>query len=145
MPTLLDRVGSAGSRRPASNIYGHVLRSDREMRNLMRRIPAFLVRDNTHLSQHPWLPAARRTLAISAANKIIMIHRPVLFSLFFRIRYSHERVRPAIAAATTILREHEQAAPRGYDFDLDTVGVLHHCFYGPRLGTPTQDVALPTS
>ncbi|KAH8898033.1 hypothetical protein GQ53DRAFT_454101 [Thozetella sp. PMI_491] len=108
MPPLLEGLGSVLSRRPIGEIYHHVLRSDQELRKLMRQIPGYLARDNTYLHQHSWLPAARRTLAISAADKIIMIHRPVLFYAFQNPAYSQSRT-TCIAAATTILREHEQA------------------------------------
>ncbi len=111
IPEVLDGLGSLHSRLPITQIYEHVLRSDQEMRNLVRQMPAFLIRDTERRGPYDssvWLPVARRTLAISAADKIIMIHRPVLLYSFQNEYFSHTRT-TCVAAATAILREHEQA------------------------------------
>ncbi|KAJ9156228.1 C6 zinc finger domain containing protein [Pleurostoma richardsiae] len=110
IPPLLDGLGPMGARKPIREIYDHVLYCDKEMRASVQRIPVFLLRGTDPGSGNalPWLPLARRTLAISAAEKIIMIHRPVLFHSFQSPAFSKTRT-TCVAAAITILREHEQA------------------------------------
>jgi hypothetical protein len=89
-------------------MYSHILACDREMRESIKHVPGFLLRDNHGVGTAlPWLSLARRTLAISAAEKIIMIHRPVLFYSFQSPAFSRTR-ETCVSAATTILREHEQ-------------------------------------
>ncbi|CAK7220330.1 hypothetical protein SCUCBS95973_004122 [Sporothrix curviconia] len=63
----------------------------------------------TYNNSIKWLPIARRTLAISAAETVIMIHRPVLLDAFRSGGKAFSQTRTTcIAAAATILREHEQ-------------------------------------
>lgn len=117
MPQVLDGLGPLTSRKPMSNIYEHILKCDKDMRQLFRGMPAYLLRDTTpdnlhKLSQPVWLPTARRTLAISAADKIITTHRPVLFYSFQDPAFSTTRT-TCCAAAVTILREHERAVMDG--------------------------------
>ncbi|CAK7219940.1 hypothetical protein SEUCBS140593_004064 [Sporothrix eucalyptigena] len=110
IPPLLDGLGAMGARKSPVEAYQHILACDRVMRANVAQIPEFLLRDDdaSRGRDIKWLPLARRTLAISAAEKIIMIHRPVLFDSF----QSGDVFRPTrttcVAAATTILREHEQ-------------------------------------
>lgn len=111
IPPLLDGLGAMGARKPPAEAYQHILACDRVMRANVAQIPEFLLRDDASNASPPvvWLPLARRTLAISAAEKIIMIHRPVLFDSFQGgPAFRHTRT-TCVAAATTILREHEQA------------------------------------
>ncbi|KAL1887495.1 hypothetical protein Sste5346_010194 [Sporothrix stenoceras] len=110
IPPLLDGLGAMGARKPPAEAYQHILACDRVMRANVAQIPEFLLRDDaSSTSNVPWLALARRTLAISAAEKIIMIHRPVLFDSFQGgPAFRHTRT-TCVAAATTILREHEQA------------------------------------
>ncbi len=114
MPHLLDGLGPMAARKPPAEAYQHILACDRAMRANVAKIPEFLLREDTAAGSHsrnacvPWLPLARRTLAISAAEKTIMIHRPVLFDSFQSAAFRLTRT-TCVAAATTILREHEQA------------------------------------
>lgn len=107
MPGLADGLGPMTKRKPRREQYEHVLRIDQKMRAIVNSIPPFLLRaDQAKEAQIPWLGIARRSLAITAAEKIIMIHRPFLFRSFHDPTYSHSR-RTCVAAAMTILREHE--------------------------------------
>ncbi|ERS97611.1 hypothetical protein HMPREF1624_05782 [Sporothrix schenckii ATCC 58251] len=111
IPPLLDGLGPMGARKPPAEAYQHILACDRVMRANVAQIPEFLLRDDAApaATKTPWLALARRTLAISAAEKIIMIHRPVLYDSFQGgPAFRHTRT-TCVAAATTILREHEQA------------------------------------
>ncbi len=115
IPPLLDGLGPMGARKPIPQIHDHILACDRAMRANVQKIPEFLLRDTATGgaagaagSSLPWLPLARRTLAISAAEKIIMIHRPLLYHSFQSPALVATRT-TCVAAATTILREHEQA------------------------------------
>jgi len=107
MPGLADGLGPLTKRKPRREQYEHILRVDRKMRAIVNNIPSFMLRsDKVKEAQIPWLGIARRSLAITAAEKIIMIHRPFLFRSFHDTTYSHSR-RTCVAAAMTILREHE--------------------------------------
>lgn len=113
MPQVLDGLGPLTSRKPVSAVYEHILKCDQDMRQLFRSMPAYLLRapveDDTENSSLPaWASTARRTLAISAADKIITTHRPVLFYSFQNPAFSRTRA-TCCAAAVTILREHERA------------------------------------
>lgn len=118
MVPLSDGLGPLSNRRPMKDIYRHVLESDQKMRDLATNFPWFLLREpsqDTDLPALPrWLPTARRTLAISAADKIVMIHRPVLLESFRAPDFPMTRV-TCIAAAMTILREHEYATSENQD------------------------------
>ncbi|CRL29299.1 Fungal transcriptional regulatory protein, N-terminal [Penicillium camemberti] len=107
MPGLVDGLGPMKSRKPIRQQYEHILHIDQKMRGIVKNIPPFLLRvDKTKEAQIPWLAIARRSLAITAAEKIIMIHRPFLFRSFNDQTYTYSR-RTCVAAAMTILREHE--------------------------------------
>lgn len=107
MPGLADGLGPMNKRKPRREQYEHILQVDQKMRAIVNSIPPFLLRsDRAKEAQIPWLRIARRSLAITAAEKIIMIHRPFLFRSFQDPTYSHSR-RTCVAAAMTILREHE--------------------------------------
>lgn len=107
MPGLVDGLGPMNRRKPHREQYEHILRVDQRMRAVVKNIPSFLLRPDTiKEAQVPWLSIARRSLAITAAEKIIMIHRLFLFRSFHDTTYNHSR-RTCVAAAMTILREHE--------------------------------------
>jgi hypothetical protein len=107
MPGLADGLGPLTKRKSRREQYEHILRVDQKMRAIVNNIPSFMLRsDKVKEAQIPWLGIARRSLAITAAEKIIMIHRPFLFRSFHDTTYSHSR-RTCVAAAMTILREHE--------------------------------------
>lgn len=119
MPGLADGLGPMTRRKPSREQYEHILRIDQKMRAIVNSIPPFLLRsDKAKEAQIPWLGIARRSLAITAAEKIIMIHRPFLFRSFHDSTYGHTR-RTCVAAAMTILREHE-AIVEGDDLSIWT-------------------------
>ncbi|KAJ5120514.1 Monooxygenase FAD-binding [Penicillium bovifimosum] len=107
MPGLVDGLGPMKARKPMREQYEHILQIDQKMRGVVKNIPPFLLRaDRYKEARIPWLAIARRSLAITAAEKIIMIHRPFLFRSFNDQNYIYTR-RTCVAAAMTILREHE--------------------------------------
>ncbi|PTU25114.1 hypothetical protein P175DRAFT_0426655, partial [Aspergillus ochraceoroseus IBT 24754] len=120
MPSLVDGLGSMSQPKPLREQYAHVLRLDRQLRSAVKEIPPFLLRpDRDQEARFPWLGIARRSLAITAAEKIIMIHRPFLFRSFnsrssssSSPSYQYTR-RTCVAAAVTILREHETICNEG--------------------------------
>ncbi|QQK44268.1 Fungal transcriptional regulatory protein, N-terminal [Penicillium digitatum] len=113
MPGLVDGLGPMKSRKPMREQYEHILKIDQKMRGVVKNIPPFLLRaDKTKDAEIPWLAIARRSLAITAAEKIIMIHRPFLFRSFNDQTYVYSR-RTCVAAAMTILREHEVIVREG--------------------------------
>jgi hypothetical protein len=113
MPGLVDGLGPMKSRKPLRQQYEHILHIDQKMRGIVKNIPPFFLRgDKAKEAQIPWLAIARRSLAITAAEKIIMIHRPFLFRSFSDQTYIYSR-RTCVAAAMTILREHEVIVREG--------------------------------
>ncbi|GME38743.1 hypothetical protein GTA08_BOTSDO10511 [Neofusicoccum parvum] len=108
MPSLLDKLGPIRWREPTLEQYRTVIDFDHSMRQLVSNIPTFLLRDEGQGTPSPlWLSIARRSLAITAADKIIMIHRPFLFQSFQSRSFTHTRS-TCVAAAITILREHDK-------------------------------------
>ncbi|KAB2572381.1 putative transcription factor lepB [Lasiodiplodia theobromae] len=108
MPSLLDKLGPIQWREPTLEQYRTIIDFDYSMRQLVSSIPMFLLRDEGQSTPSPpWLSIARRSLAITAADKIIMIHRPFLFQSFQSRSFTHTRS-TCVAAAITILREHEK-------------------------------------
>jgi hypothetical protein len=113
MPGLVDGFGPMKARKPMRQQYEHILHIDQKMRAVVKNIPSFLLRpDKAKEDQITWLGIARRSLAITAAEKIIMIHRPFLFRSFNDQTYHYTR-RTCVAAAMTILREHEVIVREG--------------------------------
>ncbi|OHE99339.1 hypothetical protein CORC01_05380 [Colletotrichum orchidophilum] len=113
MPELADGMGPLRAQKPAREQYAHVLRMDQKMRQQVQSIPRFLLQKDEFLeSQCAWLGVARQSLAITAAEKIVMIHRPFLFLSFQSDSYVHTR-RTCVAAAVTILREHKSIVESG--------------------------------
>ncbi|EXJ84212.1 hypothetical protein A1O3_04879 [Capronia epimyces CBS 606.96] len=113
MPELADGLGPLTNRKPVHEQYKHVLHMDQKMRQLVHNIPTFLLRkDQEQEGWLPWLGIARQSLAITAAEKIIMIHRPFIFRSFQSSVFAHTR-RTCVSAALTILREHENIVQAG--------------------------------
>lgn len=107
MPDLHDGLGPVKQRKPLREQYEHILRIDARMRAAVRGFPVFLLRqDLQHEERLPWLGTARRSLAITAAEKIVMIHRPFLLRSFQMPQYSFTR-QTCTAAARTILSQYE--------------------------------------
>ncbi|CAI6336834.1 unnamed protein product [Periconia digitata] len=108
IPALLD-----GPQQDVASRYQHVVDIDRKMRELVANIPRAILRDqNGTESTLEWLTLARRTLAIAAADKIIMIHRSFLLKSFQSPAYLFTR-QTCVSAAMTILREHEEISIAG--------------------------------
>ncbi|PCG94503.1 Hypothetical protein PENO1_078030 [Penicillium occitanis (nom. inval.)] len=107
IPRRFDKLGPLWSRKPLIEQYRDVLLGDHDMRQVLGEIPTFLRRgDMTERTiDKPWLDLARRSLAITAAEKIILIHRPFLFLSFQTSHYPHTRS-TCVSAATTIVREY---------------------------------------
>ncbi|TPX18344.1 uncharacterized protein E0L32_011755 [Thyridium curvatum] len=106
MPELADGLGTAKQQLPLKQQYDHVLHMDRRVREVVNQFPPFFLKgDLEPEASIPWLQIARKSLAITAAEKIIMIHRPFLFRSFQAPAYAFTR-KTCTAAATTILREH---------------------------------------
>jgi hypothetical protein len=107
MPEMRDGLGPVKSQKSLQEQYMHILSIDRRMRETVKAFPPYFLRqDLVKEASIPWLGVARRSLAITAAEKIIMIHRPFLFRSFQIPLYDFTR-RTCTAAAITILREHE--------------------------------------
>ncbi|KAL3421608.1 serine carboxypeptidase [Phlyctema vagabunda] len=108
IPPLLDHEGSLNGSMPRHEQYQYVIKMDHRMRELVSSIPAFLF-GNYSVDEVEWLPfldIARHSLAITAAAKIIMVHRPFLLESFQNQKYAYTR-RTCVSAAMTILREHQ--------------------------------------
>ncbi|KAK2752072.1 alpha-ketoglutarate dependent xanthine dioxygenase [Colletotrichum kahawae] len=113
MPELADGMGPLRAQMPAREQYAHVLRMDQKMREQVQSIPRFLLQKDELLEgKCAWLGVARQSLAITAAEKIVMIHRSFLFLSFQSDSYVHTR-RTCVAAAVTILREHKSIVESG--------------------------------
>ncbi|CAK7216115.1 hypothetical protein SEUCBS140593_002761 [Sporothrix eucalyptigena] len=134
VPELADGLGPLRARKPLHEQYEHILAMDHKMRHVVRAIPPFFLRQDPVLeAQVPWLAIARQSMAITAAEKIIMVHRPFLFRSFQQAQaqqpptgasgllpptstptqsYMHTR-RTCVSAAMTILREHRNITEAG--------------------------------
>ncbi|RMJ03376.1 hypothetical protein CDV36_015100 [Fusarium kuroshium] len=107
IPATLDEMGPAKSRLTLFQAHRKILSLEAAFNDAMNKTPKFFFRDYTSNDTSPsWLPVARRSLAISASDKIIMIHRPILFHSFREPALARSR-RICTSAAMTILREHE--------------------------------------
>lgn len=87
MPRLFDELGPIWNRKSVREQYQDVIKGDRDMRHLVGDIPAFLLRAGPaeQMVDKPWLDIARRSLAITAAEKVS------LYS--FSMRYSSRPTR----------------------------------------------------
>lgn len=129
VPELADGLGPLRARKSLQEQYEHILTMDRKMRQVVRSIPSYFLREEPALeAQVPWLGIARQSMAITAAEKIIMVHRPFLFRSFQAAAaamqkkdaksrqeaaaYQHTR-RTCVSAAMTILREHRNITAAG--------------------------------
>ncbi|KAH8195107.1 hypothetical protein TruAng_010727 [Truncatella angustata] len=107
MPQMRDGLGPVQNQKSLQEQYMHILSIDKRMRDTVRAFPQYFLRqDPRQEALIPWLRVARRSLAITASEKIIMIHRPFLLRSFRVPLYDFTR-RTCTAAAMTILREHE--------------------------------------
>ncbi|KAI1370208.1 hypothetical protein F4677DRAFT_458029 [Hypoxylon crocopeplum] len=107
MPQLVDGAHRLSAQGPDQQ-YQHVLSMDLRMRNLVSKIPPFFLRKTPEdPNWPPWVSWARQTLTISAADKIIMIHRKFLIKSFQSPLYAYTRT-TCLSASITILREFER-------------------------------------
>ncbi|KAI7335288.1 hypothetical protein KC315_g3325 [Hortaea werneckii] len=112
MPDILE--GTYATEKDETAKYQQVILADRRMRELVATLPAVTLREQM-ASQEPqcsWIATARRTLAISAADKIIMIHRSFLLKSLQSPLYLFTR-NTCVSAAMTILREHGELSTSG--------------------------------
>ena len=81
MPGLIDELGPSRARGSLHEQYQHIINVDQKMRQLVSRIPPFLLRETSKESEWvPWLEIARRSLAITAADKVCTISSIYLLS-----------------------------------------------------------------
>ncbi|KAL3422669.1 C6 zinc finger domain-containing protein [Phlyctema vagabunda] len=106
MPELLDEAGKTHT---INAKYEQVLKFDQRMRDLVTtRLPPCINSQMPMDSSWPtWVPLARRCLTITAAHKIIMIHRKFLSMSFHDQRFAFTR-KTCLAAAKTIIYEVKQ-------------------------------------
>ncbi|PSN64327.1 hypothetical protein BS50DRAFT_556749 [Corynespora cassiicola Philippines] len=105
MPQLQDGLMSCNT--PYTR-YEQVLTWDARMRSLaIRERPVFLTNVPLDESWPPWIPWARRALAISSSHKIIMIHRSFLSDSFTNSAFAFTR-RTCLAASKTIIKEYKR-------------------------------------
>lgn len=134
MPPLLDELNG---RTPDQTQHQLVIEKDQRLRKFVGDIPTFLLHPSPSIPDlFPWLGIARRSLAITTADKvnilplisiyvnidsveIIMIHRPYLVQSFQRPQYAFTH-KTCVSAATTILREHQRIA------DEDDISIWTH-------------------
>lgn len=111
MPRLQDKLLQA----PTLNMkYEQVIHFDQKMRDLVTtKLPSCL---RSQVPLDPgwprWVELARRTLTITSAHKIMMIHRRFLGISLFDNRFEFTR-KTCLAAAKTIINEVKQAMPAG--------------------------------
>ena len=103
MPRLLDASSQCNT---LFTKYEQVLKFDEQMRKLATAsMPTFLATSAPIDPDWPaWIGWGRRSLAICASHKIIMIHRRFLGLSFTNTAFSFTR-RTCVAAAKTILKE----------------------------------------
>ena len=103
MPKLLDESSQCNT---LFTKYEQVLKFDKKMRELATTsMPEFLSTSAAiHADWPVWISWGRRSLAICASHKIIMIHRRFLGLSFTNSAFSFTR-RTCVAAAKTILKE----------------------------------------
>ncbi|KAI7505082.1 hypothetical protein KC367_g781 [Hortaea werneckii] len=112
MPDILECTYA--TEKDETAMYQQVISADRRMRELFATLPAVTLRKQV-ASQEPqvsWIATARRTLSISAADKIIMIHRSFLLKSLQSPLYLFTR-NTCVSAAMTILREHGELSTSG--------------------------------
>lgn len=109
MPELLDKASEAQT---INTKYEQVLHFDQRMRELvMNQLPSCI---NGQMPTEPswpaWVPLSRQCLTVTAAHKIIMIHRKFLGMSFHDPRFAFTR-KTCLAAAKTIINEAKQEPP----------------------------------
>lgn len=104
MPQLQDDLLACNT---SYTKYEQVIKWDKQMRTLSTsERPTFLLNTPIQPSWPAYVPWARRSLAISSAHKIIMIHRSFLSESFTNSAFSFTR-RTCLAASKTIIKEYK--------------------------------------
>ncbi|USP82227.1 hypothetical protein yc1106_09501 [Curvularia clavata] len=101
MPQLQDDLISCNT---LFTKYEQVIKWDKQMRILASERPSFLLNIPIDPSWPCYISWARRSLAISSAHKIIMIHRSFLSDSFTNPAFCFTR-RTCLAASKTIIKE----------------------------------------
>lgn len=111
MPDLQDDVTSCNT---LYTRYEEVLKYDRHLRTLTtRHLPYYLQTVPLDPTWPCYVPWARRSLAISSAHKVIMIHRKFLSLSFVNPMLEFTR-RTCVAASRTIIKEQKEATRDGW-------------------------------
>ncbi|KAJ5895012.1 hypothetical protein N7495_006703 [Penicillium taxi] len=109
MPELQDELISCNT---LYTRYEEVLKFDRRLRTLATHLPHYLQNVPLDPSWPCYVPWARRSLAISSAHKVIMIHRKFLSLSFVNPMFEFTR-KTCVAASRTIIKEQKEAAHEG--------------------------------
>jgi hypothetical protein len=110
MPNLQDAISASNT--PYTK-YEQVLKYDRKMRTLAtKHLPYYLQNVPLDSSWPCYVPWARRSLAISSAHKVIMIHRKFLSASFSNSMFEFTR-KTCVAASRTIIKEQMEAVRDG--------------------------------
>jgi len=78
IPPLLDDLKPLVGGASNQTQYQLVIEKDHRMRELVLSIPTFLLRPNVENDLIPWLSIARRSLTITAADKVCVY--PMIFA-----------------------------------------------------------------
>lgn len=110
MPDLQDDVTSCNT---LYTKYEEVLKYDRRLRTLAtQHLPYYLQNVPLDPAWPCYVPWARRSLAISSAHKVIMIHRKFLSLSFVNPMFEFTR-KTCVAASRTIIKEQKEATRDG--------------------------------
>ncbi|KAJ5295469.1 hypothetical protein PENANT_c001G08466 [Penicillium antarcticum] len=110
MPNLQDAITTSNT--PYTK-YEQVLKYDRKMRTLAtKHLPYYLQNVPLDPGWPCYVPWARRSLAISSAHKVIMIHRKFLSASFSNPMFELTR-KTCVAASRTIIKEQMEAVRDG--------------------------------
>lgn len=106
MPGLYDDLNSSNT---LYTRYEEVLKYDRRLRILAtQHLPLYLQNVPINTCWPKYVPWARRSLAISSAHKVIMIHRKFLSLSFGNPMFEFTR-KTCVAASRTIIKEQKEA------------------------------------
>ncbi|KAJ5683555.1 hypothetical protein N7462_006720 [Penicillium macrosclerotiorum] len=110
MPELQNDVASCNT---LYTRYEEVLKYDRQLRTLAtKHLPYYLQNVPIEVTWPCYVPWARRSLAISSAHKVIMIHRKFLSLSFVNPMFEFTR-KTCVAASRTIIKEQKEATRDG--------------------------------
>lgn len=106
MPGLYDDLSASNTQYTR---YEEVLKYDRQLRTLAtQHLPHYLQNVPLDPSWPCYVPWARRSLAISSAHKVIMIHRKFLSLSFVNPMFEFTR-KTCVAASRTIIKEQRES------------------------------------